>query len=673
MQLTQAKVFKLLVHKMPLFEISDINRGPLFYPRCRFTFVPKNSKIMWFLPLSTYSFSESSFSASMTKACLTYYKTLNSSGVIVNSVNPFLYAYYYYVSAVSTSYYHYYASYFPAEEIYDKTVSSVFNTTTMPSTTDEFLTFSAEELGQSLAKVSVQLLGGWAYNQNEHSSRAVHYVLKITKSGGLNEAEFVWTKLPINITPAYYKPNKTSIYSESIPMYFNDSSTIRCYNLIDPGSYTRSTLFFIDSSAIWAESRRRVPSVKDVYVYLALRPDKRTVVAFETPYEFEPEKIFETTLSFDAKQVTWFNNKIIVLEDKDPYAIHILDLDGTVTKVADTTIPQGSNVLLVAHPDQDVCYLFSENEQWILYSDLTHETTTFDLTGLISFNHLQFDIDGYVWFDGSKRDKQLLTEVLNVPNARCNYTYIAVDNGDGTYSAYHLDGTTPIYNLPTEAMSVLFWSGVAYRYPQKVVVPYNATDLQLLSQNGDLLNPYWYGWDGTQWVHYDGSNARLIDSTTIELEDGVQLTFDFSNGGFAQDEYIYFTVAEGIIKDALSEVEIKRVFDLRFWEYHYIDISLSLSNSDIIDNGDGTYSYYIPEASNTTFWELDTFLAKATFDDPEQNGSGMGAEIVTDSGDLASGKVLVDTATGKLTFVQDDIGRTFQMHYYVIVDVDCPY
>ena len=394
-------------------------------------------------------------------------------------------------------------------------------------------------------------------------------------------------------------------------------------------------------------------------------------------------------MPFDVKQVTWFNDRIIVLEDSDPYRIHVLDLDTTTTQIAETSIAQGSEVLLVTHPDQDVCYLFSEDEQWIIYNDLSHETTTFDLTGLVSFIYLQFDIEGNVWFAGSKRDKQLLTELINVPNARCNYTYIAVDNGDGTYSAFHLDGTTPIHNLPVEYLGPLFRSDIAYKYPQKVLAPYNATDLQLLTQNGDLTSPHWYGWDGSNWVDFDGQNSRLIDSTSIEIEDGVELNFDFTEGGFVENEYFYFTVVEGIVKDSLSEVEVKRVFDLRFWEYHYIDITLTLSN--LIDNGDGTYSYYVPEYNNANFWELDTFLLKATFDDPEQNGSGIEAEIITE-GTPSSGQVLIEmkvipstqyelfdgyatayTGTGKLTFAQEDIGRTFQMHYYVVIDTTCPF
>lgn len=715
MKLTPENCYKMLTFEMTFLKWSIHD---YLIPRCWFLFMPKRSDVLnfspfyfpaWYFSGSYYHpfwFTETIVTPTCSPARIIYSKNINDDNIIVNCTMPFLFA-----DAELMSYdRNFYASYFPAEEINEKSVSTVFNTTTIPETSKEFLSYDTEELGQSLAKINVNLLSGWTYNENKYSSRALHYLIKITQSGGLGEAKFIWTKLPISIREEspfdttdtswghenYAEVDATSLYSEAIPIYFLDAETIRCYtNLLkfyDPITYdSPEVLFYLDSSAIWAESRRRNPETKDVYVFLALRPDKKTIVAFESYFEFEPEKILEVEMPFDVKQVTWFNDRIIVLEDSDPYRIHVLDLDTTTTQIAETSIAQGSEVLLVAHPDQDVCYLFSEDEQWIIYDDLSHETTTFDLTGLVSFIYLQFDIEGNVWFAGSKRDKQLLTELINVPNARCNYTYIAVDNGDGTYSAFHLDGTTPIYNLPEEYLGPLFWSNIAYKYPQKVLAPYNATDLQLLTQNGDLSSPHWYGWDGSNWVDYDGQNSRLIDSTSIEIEDGVELNFDFTEGGFVENEYFYFTVAEGIIKDSLSEVEVKRVFDLRFWEYHYIDITLTLSN--LIDNGDGTYSYYVPEYNNANFWELDTFLLKATFDDPEQNGSGIDAEIITE-GTPSSGQVLIGmkvipsthyrlygsdgyatayTGTGKLTFAQEDIGRTFQMHYYVVIDTTCPF
>ncbi|MHA1329502.1 MAG: hypothetical protein ACTSR2_00360 [Candidatus Hodarchaeales archaeon] len=692
MQLTPENCYKMLTFKMTF-----INKRVAGYlmPRCFFLFMPKRTDVLNFTPIyfpawwnpyyQPFWFTETRVTVSCNPARIIYSKSINEDNIIVNCVMPFLYAMGLTPSDVE---YALYAIYFPSEEINEKSVSSVFNTTTIPITTKEFLSYNTEEIGQSLAKISINLLSGWTYNENKYSSRALHYLIKITQSGGLGEAKFVWTKLPISIRETPPEPDSnwwghenyalvdaTSLYSEAIPIYFQDANTIRCYTTTfefnDPiERYKPTPLFYLDSNAIWAESRRRNPETKDVYVFLALRPDKKTIVAFESYFEFEPEKILEVEMPFDVKQVTWFNDRIIVLEDSDPYRIHVLDLDTTTTQIAETSIAQGSEVLLVAHPDQDVCYLFGEDEQWIIYDDLSHETTTFDLTGLVSFTYLQFDIDGNVWFGGSKRDKQLLTELVNVPNARCNYTYIAVDNGDGTYSAFHLDGTTPIYNLPEEYLGPLFWSNIAYKYPQKVLTPYNATDLQLLTQNGDLTSPHWYGWDGSSWVDFDEQNSRLIDSTSIEIEDGVELNFDFTEGGFVENEYFYFTVVEGIVKDSLSEVEVKRVFDLRFWEYHYIDIALVLSN--LIDNGDGTYSYYVPESANANFWELDTFLAKATFDDPEQVGAGVDAELIT-GGTPTSGQVHVETSTGKLTFAQEDIGRTFQMHYYVVIDTTCPF
>jgi len=664
MQLTPANYWKWYLFAMPFPDVTYSGYDEYSFKGLdRAVFVPKNSPVMTFLPASS-----SGFSATLIKTGdyrtnkVLYTLDINATNRIFNATTLYLQRV---IDGVGYRYY-YNNFYVPAEEIYQKSVSSIFNTKTVPLTSDDFLTYQTEELGDSLATFTVQLLSGWAYNDTTYSCRAVHYLLKITKGGGLNTAQFVWTKVPYSVGTSYYKPDKTSFYSEALPYYQYSSTTIRAYAY----SIQQGSFFYLASDGIWCESRRKDPTQKDYYIFLVVRSNKRSIEVFETPWEFEPEKIFSYTADFDVKQATWFNGRIILLEDSDPYTLHVLDLDSTITQIAETSIPQGSTVMLVSHPDQDVCYLLGETEQWILQTDLTTETTTFDLTGLISWDHIQFDIDGYVWFDGSKRDKNLLTEVLNVPNARCNYTYIAVDNGDDTYSAYHLDGTTEIRNIAEEAKSQLFWSGVAYRYPQKILYPYNATDLQLFTDNGDLTSPNWYGWDGSQWVAYDGNNPRTVDSTTIELEDGVQLTFDFSQGDFVQDEYFYFTVAEGIIKDALSELEIKKVYDLRFWEYHYIDITVATPT--VVDNGDGTYTYTIPEAANANFWELDTFLMQATFDDPEQNGSGVDAEIIT-SGTPTSGQVLIDSDAGTVTFAEADIGRTFQMHYYVIIDIDCPF
>ena len=660
MQLTPANFWKWYNFALP-FPMDYRGYSIGYYGHNQFTFIPKNSPVLIFMPHPLVSLSVENTVNGIVTNKKRYYLEINDTNNIFNASCLYFYKYRYYHGDED----YWFAYYSAAEEFYQKNVSSIFNTTTLPTSSAELLTYNTEELGQSPASFTVELLSGWTYNDTTYSCRAVHYILKITKGGGLNTAQFVWTKLPYSVSTSYCKPNKTSYYSESLPFY-QDNSTI-----IKPYAYTpEGVLFRPQSDGIWCESRRKDPTQKDYYIFLVVRSNKRTIEVFETPWEFEPEKIFSYTADFDVKQATWFNGRIILLEDSDPYTLHVLDLDSTITQIAETSIPQGSTVILVSHPDQDVCYLLGENEQWILQTDLTTETTTFDLTGLISWDHIQFDIDGYVWFDGSKRDKNLLTEVLNVPNARCNYTYIAVDNGDDTYSAYHLDGTTEIRNIAEEAKSQLFWSGVAYRYPQKILYPYNATDLQLFTDNGDLTSPNWYGWDGSQWVPYDGNNPRTIDSTTIELEDGVQLTFDFSQGDFVQDEYFYFTVAEGIIKDALSELEIKKVYDLRFWEYHYIDITVATPT--VVDNGDGTYTYTIPEAANANFWELDTFLMQATFDDPEQNGSGVDAEIIT-SGTPTSGQVLIDSDAGTVTFAEADIGRTFQMHYYVIIDIDCPF
>ena len=668
MQLTPANMYKLLIYNKGLTVVSWYYEY-WEYIRGYFTFIPKNQDVLFFEPLLHYFTNYEVTTKNFGRTRVKFYSGVNDINFVANAFAMFLYRY---IDSSGHHYYNYYSAYAFAEEYFNKSVSSIFNTKTLPTDSMTLLDYDETQLGESLAKFSVQLLSGWTYNNTKHSCRALHYIIKITQGGGLNTAQFVWTKLPYSVSTTYYKPDKPSYYSEALPFYQYDATTIKVYDQVitSEGIGSHSTLALPISEGIWCESRRKDPTQKDYYIFLVVRSNKRTIEVFETPWEFEPEKIFSYTADFDIKQATWFNGRIILLEDSDPYTLHVLDLDGTITQIAETSIPQGSTVILVSHPDQDVCYLLGENEQWILQTDLTTETTTFDLTGLISWDHIQFDIDGYVWFDGSKRDKNLLTEVLNVPNARCNYTYIAVDNGDDTYSAYHLDGTTEIRNIAEEAKSQLFWTGVAYRYPQKILYPYNATDLQLFTDNGDLTAPHWYGWDGSQWVDYDGNNPRTIDSTTIELEDGVQLTFDFSQGDFVQDEYFYFTVAEGIIKDALSELEIKKVYDLRFWEYHYIDITVATPT--VVDNGDGTYTYTIPEAANANFWELDTFLMQATFDDPEQNGSGVDAEIIT-SGTPTQGQVLIDSDAGTVTFAEADIGRTFQMHYYVVIDIDCPF
>jgi hypothetical protein len=190
------------------------------------------------------------------------------------------------------------------------------------------------------------------------------------------------------------------------------------------------------------------------------------------------------------------------------------------------------------------------------------------------------------------------------------------------------------------------------------MVPYNANDFEAMSEQ-DI----WWGYDvvSEEFVEYDGTNAITIPETNIEtgyasveIMDGVQINFDDDSGvrQMTADDFIYFTVAQGYIKDALSEVNIKLLLS----QYNYTQESIDITVS-------GT-TYDIPEQGETNFKHMNTTIVMGHWDNDED----VPATFTTSDTTPASGTVYINSA-GDLIFNATDVGRVFYMDYFVAYEV----
>jgi hypothetical protein len=528
---------------------------------------------------------------------------------------------------------------YPAQPFYDRNVSTIFVQDEEPT---DYLTYDEESLGTSNVEMSVSLLSGWEYNKTDTwSTRTMSYVLQIVDGGANGTATFKFKRVPYLVETNYYTDSSyTSMYSEALYILKN-STQVHFLNGQPPKEH----------DALWAETRRKDPAVSNEFVTLMLADD-RTLQYFEWIQPLEYEKV-EYDLSIPCKQVTWFNGDIILL-GLDMKLYRYLPASG-MSEIYSTSFNTWDDVMLVTHPDQTYCYLIGGSSQVILDATFTPTVVSETWSGLEQgLGYTNFDVNGKIWVGNVRRSEaDLSVEYTHPVPALCNYTYLG--SSDGT--CYALDGTE-YSNVPTAFGTNLYTANLRWRYPQWVMVPYNANDFEAMSEQET-----WWGYDviAEEFVEYDGTNAIAIPDTnvetgyaSVEITDGVQINFDDDSGvrQMTADDFIYFTVAQGYIKDALSEVNIKLLLS----QYNYTQESIDITVS-------GT-TYDIPEQGESDFKHMNTTIVIGHWD----NDTDVPASFTTSDTTPASGTVYI-SSTGDLIFNAADVGRVFYMDYFVAYEV----
>lgn len=530
---------------------------------------------------------------------------------------------------------------FPVEQFQDRNVSTIFLQKTEPT---NLLSYSVDLLGDSSTEFSVSLLNGWTFNKTDTwSGRTMSYLLKVIDGGVNGEASFIFRRIPYIQGNSYYANSSWgSFYSEALYGLLN-RSTNKAHWL--GGQPTN------EYTALWAETRRKDPTVKDLYVTLML-PEDRKLHYFEWIQPVEYERI-EYDLPIPCKQVTWFNGEIILLS-LDMKLYRYLPASG-MTEIYDTSFNSWDDVMLVTHPDQTYCYLIGGTSQVILDSDLVASVVTETWSGLEKgLGYTTFDVNGKIWVGNVRRSEvDLSVEYTHDVPALCNYTYLASSNGN----CYSLEGE--LYeNTPATFASDVYVANLRWRYPQTVLVPYNHNDFVAMTEQN-----IWWGYDSAteEFVEYNGTNAIPIPDTdpvsglaSVVIKDGVQINFKDEGGArtLVADEYIYFTVAQGFIRDALSNVTVKLLLERYNYIQKYIDVLIAGTTLDI------------PERGATGFRHMNTTIIQGYWD----NDVDMRASFTTSDTTPNSGQVYINS-NGSLIFNALDVGRVFYMDYFVAYEV----
>ena len=529
-------------------------------------------------------------------------------------------------------YYH-----FPTQDFYDRNVGSIFIQNEEPT---DLLTFDEELMGDSNMDINISLLSGWEYNKTDlWSSRILHYVLKITNDGANGTAKFVFKKKPyITNTVKYTNSSWNSFYSEALHGLINQSTgKVHWLNGQLPKEH----------DALWAETRRKDPDVSNKYVTLML-PDDRTLQYFEWIQPLEYEKV-EYTLSIPCKQATWFNGTIILL-GLDMKLYRYLPESG-LNELYSTSFNAWDDVMLVTHPDQDYCYLLGGTSQVIINSSFTVSVVSETWSGLEQgLGYTTFDVNGKIWVGNVRRSEvDLSVEYTHSVPALCNYTYLGASDG----TCYALDGSE-YANTSSEFATDLYTSDLRWRFPQAVLTPYNANDFESMT-NQDI----WYGYNliTEEFEEYDGSNAILIPATdlssgyaSVEIVDGVQLNFNDDNGvrSMITDDIVYFTVAQGYVKDDLTQLQLKLLLSSKNYTYHSVNMTIVSTEYDITESG------------GTDFLDMNTTIIIGYWD----NDVDFPITFTTSDTTLESDYVYVNT-DGSMIFNATDVGRIVTIEYYV--------
>jgi len=553
-----------------------------------------------------------------------------------------------------------------AQNIYDIDVSSVFKQISevsyTSSDTSGLLGYNSNNWAlESTTEVSVQLLNGWEYALQEFSQHAIHYVLKVETGGTNDYAKLIFKSFPYLVSnpTIYLQTSGKSMYSEFLPTYlYSGNITSRILgtstvggNPITDTYYTYYIYHHFKSSpdtnaGIWLDSRRKDIDNSETDAITMLLKDATHLGVYHHFLPWVPETIAEFTFEQNFKQCTYFYGKYILLgEDMKVY--HLMD-NGTLVQILDSGIDSSETVMLVAHPDQDLCYLLGGSKQFIIDRDLDYTMVESAWSGLAEgLRYTNFDCRGRVWVGKQCRSKTTLEEIHSIAaGGICNFTYFAGSDG----VCYDLDGNA-LSNIPATFVSYVHYSNLIWKYPQAVEVPWGEEDFKRQS-NRDV----WYGRNTStgELEPYDETNAIPIeldeaDNESCLLSDGVRVVFNDNAGTrvLSEGDFIYFTVARGIIKDVLRKIELRSFIDLR--DYHAGTNEFTISSA----------THYVPEYDDPDFINISTVVFNCTI-------NSLPATIIT-SGSPTQGQVHVN-ANGTLTFNTADIGVIANIEYYVAKD-----
>jgi hypothetical protein len=193
---------------------------------------------------------------------------------------------------------------------HSNTSSRVFNQKVYPSS---FFSFTNTETYTGLSDATMSLdLSGFDYNSGEDwTTQSKIYVMKITETGVNGTGKFVLRSFPYIINNNEYETlpsGAKSMYSESVHVYEN-SGSITFMN-------TKGGLKddFVTVTGLWAESRRKDPSVYDDFVCLLLE-DANTLNVYDFHSPFLPTKEKTITLTNDTSLITWADGDIYAYEN----------------------------------------------------------------------------------------------------------------------------------------------------------------------------------------------------------------------------------------------------------------------------------------------------------------------------------------------------------------------
>jgi len=553
---------------------------------------------------------------------------------------------------------------------FEKSVGSIFKQTELPTilyqdTLTPLLGYDATKWAvESTTELSVQLLNGWEFSQQDYSMHAMHYIVKVENGGSNSTSRIIFRMFPV-VKPysySYLQKSGTSMYSEfsflrlhSGFVYSSDFSDVA--GRVTLYSHSTSQKYFTSNfdaagreEAIWAESRRRYIDVSDTDSICMVLRDSTHLVTYSMAYPFLPATLHKFEFSQGFKQCTYFYGKYIMLGN-DMIVYYLME-DGTLSQIFDTEIDTNESVLLVAHPDQSVCYVLGGSKQIIIDRSFNCTVVESSWSGIADgLRYTNFDYDGNVWVGSQKRSKTTLDVLLEIPaGGICNFSYFA--GSDGT--AYDLSGNV-LNNVASQFVSAVHQSNLIWKYPQAVGFPYCKEDMARLS-NAET----WFGRstaDGTI-QEYNGTNAIPIvtDPSTGKqvalIADGVQISFDDSDGKVLNtNDYFYFTVARGVVKDALNKAELRMQFDML--DYYKCTNEFTISS----------VTHFVPEKNHYDFWDMSTTV----FDCKYVTSGGYVPLTIITTGTPTIGQVLIST-TGSLTFNVGDVGRIVTVEYYVAKD-----
>ena len=552
---------------------------------------------------------------------------------------------------------------------FQKCVGSIFKQTELPvitysDTLSPLLGYDASKWAiLSTTELFVQLLNGWEFSQQKHSAHMMHYIVKVQTGGTNSEAKLIFRMFPV-VKPyslSSWQTSGSSAYSEfsylriyNGVLYSSDSNSLSDEQALDAHSWGYKFSGFSSlgrETAIWADARRRLIDTSDTDAICMVLKDATHLVTYSFAYPFLPATLHEFEFSQNFKQCTYFYGKYILLGED--MLVYYLMPDGTLSVVTDTEIDPSEMVLLVSHPDQDILYVLGGSKQIIIDRDFNKVVVESAWSGLAEgLKYTNFDCDGNVWVGAQRRNKTTLAVMNEIPSGGiCNFTYFAGSDS----VAYDLDGNV-LNNVPVQFISSPQQSNIIWKYPQAVTVPYCKEDFARLS-NAET----WYGRstaDGTI-QEYNGTNAIPISQDPVTgkyvalLSDGVQIVFDDAGGEktLHQNDYIYFTVARGVVKDALNKAEIRVHMDML--DYYKCVTEFTISSA----------INYIPEKNHYDFWDMSTTV----FDCRYVTESGNIPLTIITTGSPTIGQALI-ASNGAITFNIADVGRIVEIEYYVAKD-----